>query len=69
MAILRPIPNLDVGGIDAAHKLAILSSIAFGTQVDFAGIEIEGIQRVSIEDIQAAANMGYKIKLLGRRRR
>ena len=65
LGYLEADPNLDVGGIDAAHKLAILSSIAFGTQVDFDGIEIEGIQRVSIDDIQAAANMGYKIKLLG----
>ncbi len=65
LGYLEADPNLDVGGIDAAHKLAILSSIAFGTQVDFNGIEIEGIQRVSLDDIQAAANMGYKIKLLG----
>lgn len=65
LGYLEADPQLDVGGIDAAHKLAILSSIAFGTQVDFDGIEIEGIQRVSIDDIQAAANMGYKIKLLG----
>ena len=65
LGYLEADPNLDVGGIDAAHKLAILSSIAFGTQVDFNGIDIEGIERVSIDDIQAAADMGYKIKLLG----
>jgi len=65
LGFLEADPNLDVGGIDAAHKLAILSSIAFGTQVDFNGIEIEGIQRVSLDDIIAAADMGYKIKLLG----
>ena len=46
-------------------RSAILSSIAFGSQVDFAGIQLEGIERVSIEDIRAAADMGYKIKLLG----
>ena len=65
LGYLEADPQLDVGGIDAAHKLALLSSLAFGTQVNFAGIELEGIERVSIEDIHAAADMGYKIKLLG----
>ena len=65
LGYLEADPQLDVGGIDAAHKLAILSAIAFGTKVDFDGIQIEGIERVSIEDIHAAADMGYKIKLLG----
>jgi homoserine dehydrogenase len=65
LGYLEADPQLDVGGIDAAHKLAILSSIAFGTQVNFAGIALEGIGRISIDDIQAAADMGYKIKLLG----
>ena len=65
LGYLEADPQLDVGGIDAAHKLAILSSIAFGTKVDFDGIQLEGIERVSIEDITAAADMGYKIKLLG----
>lgn len=65
LGYLEADPQLDVGGVDAAHKLAILSSIAFGSQVGFAGIQLEGIERVSIEDIRAAADMGYKIKLLG----
>ncbi|WP_299967278.1 homoserine dehydrogenase [uncultured Roseobacter sp.] len=65
LGYLEADPQLDVGGIDAAHKLAILSSLAFGTVVDFDGITLEGIERVSIEDIRAAADMGYKIKLLG----
>ena len=65
LGYLEADPNLDVGGIDAGHKLAILSSLAFGTQVDFDGVELEGIQRVSIEDIRQAADMGYRIKLLG----
>ena len=65
LGYLEADPTLDVGGIDAGHKLAILSAIAFGTQVDFDGIELEGIQRVSLEDIRHAADMGYKIKLLG----
>ena len=65
LGYLEADPQLDVGGIDAAHKLAILSSIAFGTKIDFDAIVLEGIERVSIEDIKAAADMGYKIKLLG----
>ncbi len=65
LGYLEADPQLDVGGIDAAHKLAIISSIAFGTRVDFDGIQLEGIERVAIEDIRAAADMGYKIKLLG----
>jgi homoserine dehydrogenase len=65
LGYLEADPQLDVGGIDAAHKLAILSSIAFGTRVDFDGIELEGIERISIDDIRRAADMGYKIKLLG----
>lgn len=65
LGYLEADPNLDVGGIDAGHKLALLSSIAFGTQVDFDGVELEGIQRISIEDIHQAAELGYNIKLLG----
>jgi homoserine dehydrogenase len=65
LGYLEADPALDVGGIDAAHKLAILSALAFGTKPDFDGIQLEGIERVSIEDIRAAADMGYKIKLLG----
>ncbi len=58
-------PTVDVGGIDAAHKLALLSSVAFGTRVDFASVQIEGIERVSLADIENARDMGYRIKLLG----
>jgi len=65
LGYLEADPNLDVGGIDAGHKLALLSAIAFGTRVDFDGIELEGIQRISLDDIRQAADMGYKIKLLG----
>ena len=65
LGYLEADPSLDVGGIDAAHKLAILSAIAFGSRPDFDGIELEGIEQVSIEDIKAAADMGFKIKLLG----
>ncbi|MCB5199771.1 homoserine dehydrogenase [Loktanella sp. TSTF-M6] len=65
LGYLEADPNLDVGGVDAGHKLALLSSIAFGTQVDFDGVALEGIGSVTIEDIRQAADMGYKIKLLG----
>ena len=65
LGFLEADPNLDVGGIDAGHKLALLASIAFGTQVDFGAVELEGIGSITIEDIRAADDMGYKIKLLG----
>jgi len=65
LGYLEADPQLDVGGIDAGHKLALLSSIAFGTQVDFDAVALEGIGAVTIEDIDRAADMGYKIKLLG----
>ena len=65
LGYLEADPNLDVGGIDAGHKLTLLASIAFGTVVDFDAMEIEGIQRITPEDIEQAADMGYKIKLLG----
>ena len=65
LGYLEADPTLDVGGIDASHKLAILATLAFGTRVAFDGVEIEGIERVSIDDINRAADMGYRIKLLG----
>ncbi|MEB8387432.1 homoserine dehydrogenase [Rhodobacteraceae bacterium KMM 6894] len=65
LGYLEADPNLDVGGIDAGHKLSLLAAIAFGTQVDFDAVELEGIQNITIEDIHHAADMGYRIKLLG----
>ncbi len=58
-------PSFDVGGADAAQKLALLSATAFGCQVDYGAVKTEGIERVSLTDIEHAADMGYKIKLLG----
>lgn len=58
-------PSFDVGGIDAAHKLAILAAIAFGTRVDLGGVVTEGIERITLADIQTARDMGFSIKLLG----
>src|SRR5207302_9770933 len=51
-------PSFDVDGIDAAHKLAILASVAFGTEVDFKAIHVEGIRNVSPLDIQYAQELG-----------
>ena len=58
-------PSFDVDGIDTAHKVAILASLAFGTKPDFSAIHIEGIRRISLADIDYAASFGYRIKLLG----
>jgi len=58
-------PSFDIDGIDAAHKLALLASVAFGTRVDLASVYIEGIRHVSALDIEFAAELGYRIKLLG----
>ncbi len=65
LGYLEADPNLDVGGIDAGHKLSLLAAIAFGTKVSFDAVELEGIGSVSIDDINLAADMGYRIKLLG----
>jgi len=58
-------PSFDVDGIDTAHKLAILASVAFGTKVDFDAVFVEGIRHVSPVDIDFAEKLGYGIKLLG----
>ncbi|KAE9629953.1 homoserine dehydrogenase [Parasedimentitalea maritima] len=65
LGYLEADPNLDVGGIDAGHKLALLAAIAFGTKPDFENVQLEGIQRITLEDINQAADMGFRIKLLG----
>ncbi len=58
-------PSFDIDGIDAAHKLAILAALAFGRPVAFEAVHVEGISRVSALDIGFAAELGYRIKLLG----
>jgi len=65
LGYLEADPTLDVGGIDAGHKLALLTAIGFGARVDFDAVELEGIERISIVDIRYAADMGFRIKLLG----
>ena len=58
-------PTFDVGGFDTAHKLAVLTSLAFGVEVNLKAIDIEGIEQITLDDIRQAGEMGYKIKLLG----
>jgi homoserine dehydrogenase len=58
-------PTFDIGGFDAAHKLALLTSLAFGTKVAFEQIDIEGIETITAADVEAAQQLGYTIKLLG----
>ncbi|MBK6553470.1 MAG: homoserine dehydrogenase [Rhodocyclaceae bacterium] len=58
-------PTFDVEGIDAAHKLTIMSAIAFGIPMQFDKAHIEGISRLEAEDIKYAEQLGYRIKLLG----
>ncbi|MGH6906611.1 MAG: homoserine dehydrogenase [Aestuariivirga sp.] len=58
-------PSFDVGGFDTAHKLAVLAGLAFGVEVNLRAIDIEGIERVTLDDIRNASELGYKIKLLG----
>ncbi len=58
-------PTFDVEGVDAAHKLAILSAIAFGVPMQFDAAYIEGISKLTREDIRYAEELGYRVKLLG----
>jgi homoserine dehydrogenase len=58
-------PAFDIEGNDTAHKLAILTSLAYGTAIAADDIYLEGITNISIDDIHAAADLGYRIKLLG----
>ena len=58
-------PSMDVDGIDAAQKLSLLSSLAFGTKINFSAVYTEGIRRISLLDIDYAEELGFRIKLLG----
>ncbi|WP_029007979.1 homoserine dehydrogenase [Azospirillum halopraeferens] len=58
-------PSFDIDGIDAAHKLAILTSVAFGCAVDFRSVHVEGIRHIAATDLAFAEELGYRIKLLG----
>ncbi len=58
-------PTFDIEGIDAAHKLAILASIAFGAKIDFKAVDVTGISQVIAADIAQARALGYVIRLIG----
>ena len=58
-------PTFDVDGTDTAHKLAILTALAFGCTLDFKAVHVEGIGSITIRDMQFADELGYVIKLLG----
>jgi len=58
-------PTFDIEGHDTAHKLAILTSLAFGTEISDEDIYMEGISSITTADIEAADDLGYRIKLLG----
>ncbi len=62
-------PTFDIEGVDAAHKITILSAIAFGTSMQFDKAYIEGISKLDAADIKYAEQLGYRIKLLGITRR
>jgi len=58
-------PTFDVEGIDTAHKLSILASMAYGSHIKFDEVFTEGISKITAADIEAVAELGYRIKLLG----
>jgi homoserine dehydrogenase len=58
-------PSFDVDGHDSAQKLAILASLAFGTRVSQSAVHVEGISSITPEDLRAAAELGFRVKLLG----
>ncbi|CAN5372817.1 homoserine dehydrogenase [soil metagenome] len=58
-------PSFDIDGIDAAHKLSILASLAFGTELNFPGVAVTGIRHIIAADIAEAAGLGYRIRLVG----
>jgi homoserine dehydrogenase len=58
-------PTFDIGGFDTAHKLALLTSLAFRTRTSFESVYVEGIETITPADIEAAGDLGYRIKLLG----
>jgi len=58
-------PSFDIDGIDTAHKLSILAALAFGSRIDFAGVATQGIRAVELADLDQAAALGFRIKLVG----
>ena len=58
-------PSFDIDGVDAAHKLAIMAALCFGTRLDFEGVELGGIRKILAADIAQARDLGYRIRLIG----
>ena len=58
-------PTFDIDGIDTAHKLSILCSLAFQTNCDLKNIKAEGIRNIDLSDLKYADSLGYKVKMLG----
>jgi homoserine dehydrogenase len=58
-------PSFDIDGIDTAHKLSLLAALAFGARIDFAGVATGGIRAVALADLDQAAALGFRIKLVG----
>lgn len=58
-------PSFDIDGVDAAHKLSILASLSFGSEIDFDGVEARGIRKILAADIAQADALGYRIRLIG----
>jgi homoserine dehydrogenase len=58
-------PTFDIEGFDSAQKLAILASLAFGTRIDPGAVYVEGISSITLADLDAADELGYRVKLLG----
>lgn len=62
-------PAFDIDGVDAAHKLCVISALAYGVQPDLKSVKVSGIRHITAKDISYAQELGYKIKLLGITRR
>ena len=58
-------PTFDVGGFDTAHKLSILAALAFGARIDSEAVSVEGIESITLADLAAADDLGFRVKLLG----
>ena len=58
-------PTFDVDGFDTAHKIAILTSLAFGSEIDVESVYVEGIRSIELADLEMADELGYRVKLLG----
>ncbi|KAB7643868.1 homoserine dehydrogenase [Polymorphobacter fuscus] len=58
-------PSFDIDGIDTAHKLAILAALAFGSRIDFGSVATQGIRAIELADLDQAAALGFRIKLVG----